>query len=82
MRIAFDLDGTLIRLETNFPLEKFRYPFLARVFYAEKLRLGTISLIKSLQQEGHEIWVYTSSFRSPFYIKRMFWLHGIHLQIG
>jgi len=54
MRIAFDLDGTLIRLETDFPLERVKYPFLAWIFSHEKLRLGTVALIKSLQDEGHE----------------------------
>lgn len=80
MRIAFDLDGTLIRLETNFPLENPKYILLHKIFSSEKLREGTTSVIKQLQKERHEVWVYTSSFRSSYYIRRMFWLYGIHLQ--
>ena len=28
---------------------------------------------------GWEIWVYTTSYRSAAYIRRLFWLHGIQL---
>jgi len=52
-----------------------RFP-LNRV-YQERLRLGTPELIRSLQDMGCEVWVYTSSFRSEGYIKSLFRLYGV-----
>ena len=52
-----------------------RFP-LNRVF-PERLRKGTIDLINTLQGEGFEVWVYTSSFRSELYIRRLFRNYGI-----
>ena len=31
------------------------------------------------QRLGWEVWVYTTSYRSAGYIRRLFWLHGIRL---
>ena len=45
--------------------------------YQERLRLGTPELINTLQQLGYEVWVYTSSFRSEKYIRRLFRLYGV-----
>ena len=75
MRLAFDLDNTLIRCGTNFPLEKPRWAWLAR----EKLRCGIRPLVAVAQAQGWEVWVDTSSFRGPWYIRWLFWRHGIHL---
>jgi len=43
----------------------------------EKLRKGTVGLMRYFQQQGEEIWVYTTSYRNTFYIRLLFWLHGI-----
>ncbi len=43
----------------------------------EKLRKGTIELMRYFQQQGEEIWVYTTSYRNTFYIRFLFALHGI-----
>ena len=43
----------------------------------EKLRKGTVELMRYFQQQGEEIWVYTTSYRNTFYIRSLFWLHGI-----
>lgn len=71
MRISFDLDEVLFvnpdKYETEPPL---RFP-LNRIF-PERLRKGTVDLIHQLQDEGFEVWVYTSSFRTKTYIKTLF----------
>lgn len=78
MRISFDLDDTLIS-KNRFPLEK--ETLMARIFGAERLRLGTLELFKTLRDRGYEICVYTTSYRSKAKIKRMFWAYGVSLGI-
>ena len=77
MRISFDLDETLfvspITHKTEPPL-----PGLLRRIYRERLRKGTPALINELQARGFEVWVYTSSFRMEWYIKRLFHFYGVH----
>lgn len=79
MRIAFDLDNTLIRGEYNFALETPRRRFWARLLGKESLRAGVVELANYCQARGWEVWVYTTSYRSVGYIRRLFWLHGIQL---
>ena len=77
MRVSFDLDEVLFvdpeTYETEPPL---RFPF--NRIYKERLRLGTVKLIHRLQQEGFEVWVYTSSMRSQNYIRSLFQHYGVH----
>lgn len=77
MRISFDLDEALfvspLTHKTEPPL---RFPF--NLIFKERLRLGTPELINRLQKRGYEVWVYTSSYRSEDYIKRLFGLYGVH----
>ncbi len=75
MRIAFDLDGTLIACGYAFPTEK-TYAVM-KACGVEKLRKGTVELMRYFQQQGEEVWIYTTSYRNPFYIRLLFWLHGI-----
>lgn len=78
MRIAFDLDGTLVPMFAGqFPVEPVAWPM--RAFAADPLRRQTIQLFRSLKARKHELWVYTSSLRRPFDIRRTFWAHGIRL---
>ena len=78
MRIAFDLDGTLVPMFVGqFPVEPIAWPM--RVFAADPLRIGTIPLFRSLKTRKHEVWVYTSSLRKPFDIRRTFWAHGLRI---
>jgi hypothetical protein len=79
MRIAFDLDNTLICGPYNFPLEVPTHKLWARLLRTEPLRAGIIELCDYCQQHGWEVWVYTTSYRSLWYIRRLFWLHGIRL---
>lgn len=82
MRIAFDLDDTLIPCGRRFDTESARFPFVARAFHCEPLRRGTTTLLRTLTSMGWEIWVYTSSFRSPLSVRLTFlsygfWLSGV-----
>ena len=76
MRISFDLDEVLFVDPKTFETEPApRFP-LNRI-YPERLRKGTVRLINTLQEEGFEVWVYTSSFRSEQYIRRLFRHYGV-----
>lgn len=75
MRIAFDLDDTLIA--AYFPAEA--ASLSARLLLRERLRLGTKALFQALRSKGHEIWIYTTSCRKKSYIKWLFRLHGLRL---
>jgi hypothetical protein len=77
MRIAFDLDDTLIACEFAFPVED--RGFLSRLLGHEEIRKGSIALMKRLAGEGREIWVYTTSFRSPLYVTALFGLYGVRI---
>jgi uncharacterized HAD superfamily protein len=70
MRISFDLDDTLILYSDPLSNE--------RLLNGEILRKGTISLLQELAKE-HELWIYTTSFRSPWRTKLYFWLKGIKI---
>ena len=71
MRVSFDLDDVLFvspdRFETEPPPHA---PF--DLIFKERLRKGTVDLIHTLQNEGFEVWVYTSSFRSERYLRALF----------
>lgn len=79
MRIAFDLDNTLIRCGHEFPLESPLHKLWAWVLGSEGLRQGITKLAADCQRRGWEVWVYTTSHRSTWHIRRLFWLHGIRL---
>ena len=76
MRIAFDLDDTLIPGEYRFPLEPRPRGLLSWWFTTEPLRLGTVEMFNVLRQRGHEVWIYTTSNRGPFATRAMFWCYG------
>ena len=79
MRISFDLDDTLfVAEEDGFTLEPpLKFPWCR--IYHERLRRGTIALMQRLREADCEIWVYTTSFRSPFYIRSLFRHYGIRI---
>ena len=74
--VSFDLDGVLFVnpdiIETEPPL-----PALLMHFFPDHLRKGTVQLIRDLQKENFKVWVYTSSYRTEFYIKRLFWHYHV-----
>ena len=76
MRVSFDLDEVLfVSPKTHKTEPPPAFPFDR--LYRERLRLGTPRLINELQALGYEVWVYTSSFRSESYIRRLFRLYGV-----
>jgi len=77
MRVAFDLDNTLIRNDFNFPLALAQWPFLQKLLQTESLRLGVRELFAFCQNRGWEVWIYTTSYRSPLYIRKMLWVYGL-----
>lgn len=78
MRVSFDLDEVLfINPETHKAEPGLRFPF--NKIFVERLRLGTPELIRKLQEEGFEVWIYTSSFRTENYIKILFFLYHVKL---
>ena len=76
MRVSFDLDEVLFVSPLTHKTEP-KLPFPFRLFFQERLRLGTPDLINTLQRLGYDVWVYTSSFRSERYIRRLFRLYGV-----
>ena len=79
MRLAFDLDNTFIRCGHDFSLATPQRRFWAWLLGGERLRQGITELVKHCRQHGWEVWVYTTSYRSVWRIRRLFWLHGIRL---
>ncbi|MDM1529833.1 hypothetical protein [Myroides odoratimimus] len=76
MIVSFDLDDTIIS-NVRFPLEV--EPILAKILGVERVRFGTIALFKELRNTGYKIYVYTTSYRSAFEIRLMFWCYGISI---
>ena len=71
MRVSFDLDDTLFINPEKVPAEPALNPLLM-LFYPDRLRAGTVSLMHWLKAQQIEIWIYTTSFRSERYIKNLF----------
>lgn len=76
MRISFDVDGTLIPVDRSSPADPERVPFFLRWWLRERVREGTTDLMRQLSAEGWEIAIYTTSFRSPLYLKWLFRWYG------
>ena len=76
MRVSFDLDEVLfVSPRTHKTEPPLLFPF--SLYFRERLRLGTPDLVRTLQRDGYEVWVYTSSFRSERYIRWLFRLYGV-----
>jgi hypothetical protein len=79
MRIAFDLDDTLIPSHPElFAVERPR-SILGRLFAQEHLRHGANDLFRSLRARRCDLWIYTTSLRSPRYIRALFRCYGVRL---
>ena len=76
MRVSFDLDAVLFVNPATHKTEP-PLPFPLSGMFKERLRLGTPELINTLQKMGYEVWVYTSSFRSEWYIRTLFKCYGV-----
>ena len=78
MRVSFDLDEVLFVSPQTHKTEP-PLPFPLDRIFRERLRLGTPELIRTLQELGFEVWIYTSSYRSEKYIRRLFRCYGVRL---
>lgn len=80
MRISFDLDDTLICDRRYICCEPDRVPFFLKFWIDEPLRLGTRQLIEELKQCGCEIYIYTTSYRSPCLVSLWLLCYGINVK--
>lgn len=62
----------------DFPLEDSRNP-LAFLLGVEQLRAGIVDLCRYCQRRQWEVWVYTTSYRSGWHIRKLFWHYSIQL---
>ena len=79
MRISFDLDDTLICYGGVTACEPRLWWPLRLVIRDEPLRAGASRLARALCERGHELWVYTTSHRSPRFVKVWLRLHGVQI---
>ena len=78
MIVSFDLDDTLFISPERTKAEKpVAFPF--RLIFHDRLRAGTKQLFAYLCENGISVWIYTTSFRSEFYIRTLFRLYGLKL---
>ncbi|MFO2466536.1 hypothetical protein OOJ96_24670 [Pseudomonas sp. 15FMM2] len=79
IRISFDIDDTLACQLHHCAVERSRLPACIHRWLGEPLRVGTRALTRELRRQGCSVWVYTSSGRTPSYIRRWLLLYGIHV---
>jgi hypothetical protein len=77
VRISFDVDDTLV-CGPAVPAEQF-VPWWKRYWYPEPLRQGTRVLMRELHAGGHELWIYTTSYRPARYLRGWFRSFGVRL---
>ena len=76
MRISFDLDDVLFVSPETYETEPApRFPY--NRLFPDRLRKGAPELIRALQERGHEVWIYTSSYRTEVYLKALFRAYGV-----
>jgi len=74
--VSFDIDNTLIPYSNEFEII---YPNkFFKLIGAEPIRKGTHELFRYLRQNNYEIWIYTTSFRSTFHLRKTFWAHQLY----
>ena len=78
-RVSFDIDDTLACHSSHSESESGLLPAFVRRWLGEPLRQGTRSLMRELRKRKCSVWIYTTSGRTPFYIRRWLLLHGIRV---
>jgi hypothetical protein len=78
MRISFDIDDTLV-CGTMAPTEQ-HLSWFNRWRYHELMRAGTRALMHALKERRSDLWIYTTSYRSPRYLRG--WFRGIGIRLG
>jgi hypothetical protein len=79
MRVSFDVDDTLVCYAPPAPTEQ-HLPWWLRPWFTEPLRRGTRDLMRELLRGGCRLWIYTTSYRDPFYLKAWFRGLGVPLE--
>ena len=79
IRISFDIDDTLACQPEHSDVEPNWLAERLHSSLTEPLRIGTRALTRELRRQGCSIWVYTSSGRTPSYIRRWLLLYGIRV---
>ncbi|UZR96779.1 hypothetical protein [Chondrinema litorale] len=79
MRIAIDLDGTLVRGNYPFPLEKVAQEYEDIFLSRECLRAGICELYSYIKESNYEFWIYTFSFRKIEEIECLFKKYNVQL---
>jgi hypothetical protein len=77
VRISFDIDDTLV-CSPGVPAEQL-VPRWRRPWYSERLRHGTRALMGELLRRRCDLWIYTTSYRSPRYLRGWFRCLGVPL---
>lgn len=78
MIVSFDLDETLFVNPEKIPTEKpLKFPL--NKIYRDRLRVGTVDLLTWINKSDIELWIYTTSYRSPRYISGIFRHYGIRI---
>jgi hypothetical protein len=80
LRISFDIDDTLVCHHTGARHEQLAFAGIPARWLGEPLRMGTRDLFRELKALGCETWIYTTSGRTPFHIKRWLLLYGIRVK--
>jgi hypothetical protein len=75
MKIAIDLEGTLIAECGEFSCERTSY--LAQLLFARGIRLGACPLLRDLARAGHRITLYSVSEASAVKLTLWCWLAGL-----
>src|SRR5574340_1551298 len=78
VRVAFDLDDTLIPAGRSFATEEPASRVLG-MLVSERLRVGAGRLLRDLAAEGHQVWIYTTSFRPIWRVWLLFRAYGVRL---
>ena len=78
-RVSFDVDDTLVCCGGAACSEASYLPRCLQRWFGEPLRAGTGALVRELRRRQCSVWIYTTSGRSPFYIRRWLLLHGIRV---
>ncbi len=81
MKISFDVDDTIICHYPDVPNDLNKVPRLLRHWFPEPLRQGTKDLMIQLSNVGWEIAIYTTSERSPRYLRWLLRFYGIQLGV-
>jgi len=76
MKISFDIDNTLVPYSDEFEVEQ--STSILNLISREQLRVGTKKLFNKLEDEKHEIWIYTTSFRPIWKLKVLFAKYGLY----